>query len=589
MTARAAAVIPARYASTRFPGKPLADLTGKPMILHVLERAAQCRTVSRIVVATDDDRIHRVVLAAGFESRMTRADHPNGTCRIAEVADALDEPLIVNIQGDEPQIEPELVDRTVELLASRPDVPMATLVSPFAPGEDPANPNIVKCVRAVDGRALYFSRSLVPFDRDRAPGAAAPMKHVGLYVYRREFLRTFIALAPTPLERTESLEQLRVLEHGHAILCAEGEVEKKVSMKPAPPVDGRYVSLGEFQFETNVGHVIVSNEGTTGHVTADAVVFVPTDKKAPTSSTGEDQLAALRRELNELKARGPERPRSMGVREREKISDARVHIRGQVGSLGAVVPRGALQVISVPTPGIPAGQSGRLQLAEWITHPDHPLTARVMANRVWHWLFGAGLVRSVDNFGSTGDPPSHPELLDHLASRFMADGWSLKKMVRSIVLSKTYGQASGVAHPADPDNRLLSHANRRRLDAECIRDAMLVAGNNLDIGGYGGPGFGKAESDYSFTTDARVRSLYLPVLRNVADPCLEVFDRADPSRVVGARDTSTVAPQALFLLNNPLVASQARLAAGRVLANPALADDAERRAHLWRLVLGRPP
>jgi hypothetical protein len=279
----------------------------------------------------------------------------------------------------------------------------------------------------------------------------------------------------------------------------------------------------------------------------------------------------------------------MGVREREKISDARVHIRGQVGSLGAVVPRGALQVISVPTPGIPSGQSGRLQLAEWITHPDHPLTARVMANRVWHWLFGAGLVRSVDNFGTTGDPPSHPELLDHLASRFMADGWSLKKMVRSIVLSKTYGQASGVAHPADPDNRLLSHANRRRLDAECIRDAMLVAGNNLDIGGYGGPGFGKAESDYSFTTDARVRSLYLPVLRNVADPCLEVFDRADPSRVVGARDTSTVAPQALFLLNNPMVASQARLAAGRVLANPALADDAARRDHLWRIVLGRPP
>ena len=223
MTPRAVAVVPARYASTRFPGKPLADLTGKPMIVHVLERAAECRTISRIVVATDDERIHRAVQAAGFESRMTRADHPNGTSRIAEVAESLDEELVVNIQGDEPQIEATLVDRTVELLASRPDVPMATLVSPFAPGEDPSNPNIVKCVRAVDGRALYFSRSLVPFDRDRGPDAARPLKHVGLYVYRREFLRTFVALAPTPLERTESLEQLRVLEHGHAILCAEGE------------------------------------------------------------------------------------------------------------------------------------------------------------------------------------------------------------------------------------------------------------------------------------------------------------------------------------------------------------------------------
>ncbi len=223
MTVRAAAVIPARMASTRFPGKPLADLTGKPMIVHVLERVARCRSVGRILVATDDARIADAVHAAGFEARMTDPAHPNGTSRVAEVARTLDEELIVNVQGDEPQIEPALVDRTVEALAARPDMPMATLVSPFAPGEDPANPNIVKCVTAVDGRALYFSRSLIPFDRDRAPGAAAPRKHVGLYAYRRAFLDVFVRLAPTPLERTESLEQLRALEHGHPILCAEGE------------------------------------------------------------------------------------------------------------------------------------------------------------------------------------------------------------------------------------------------------------------------------------------------------------------------------------------------------------------------------
>ncbi len=223
MTMRAAAVIPARMASTRFPGKPLADLTGKPMIVHVLERVARCQSVGRILVATDDARIVDAVRAAGFEARMTDPAHPNGTSRVAEVARTLDEELIVNVQGDEPQIEPALVDRTVEALAARPDMPMATLVSPFAPGEDPANPNIVKCVTAVDGRALYFSRSLVPFDRDRAPGAAAPRKHVGLYAYRRSFLDVFVRLAPTPLERTESLEQLRALEHGHPILCAEGE------------------------------------------------------------------------------------------------------------------------------------------------------------------------------------------------------------------------------------------------------------------------------------------------------------------------------------------------------------------------------
>ncbi len=219
---RVAAVIPARYASTRFPGKPLASQTGRPMIVHVLERAAACSTISRIIVATDDERIADAVRAAGHEARMTRADHPNGTCRIEEVARTLDEDLIVNIQGDEPQIEPALVDLTVRTLAEHPSAPMATLVSPFAEGEDPANPNIVKCVRAVDGRALYFSRSLVPFDRDRS-GAQPPVKHIGLYVYRREFLRTFVQLAPTPLEQAECLEQLRVLEHGFAIVCAVGQ------------------------------------------------------------------------------------------------------------------------------------------------------------------------------------------------------------------------------------------------------------------------------------------------------------------------------------------------------------------------------
>lgn len=220
---RAAAVIPARYGSTRFPGKPLANLTGKPMIVHVLEQASKCQTVGRILVATDDQRIAQAVQDAGYEARMTRADHPNGTCRIEEVARTLTEDIVVNIQGDEPQIEPALVDLTVRTLQQHPAAPMATLVSPFAPGEDPANPNIVKAVLGVDGRALYFSRSLVPYDRDRKPGAQRPYKHVGLYVYRREFLKTFVALPPSPLELTESLEQLRVLEHGHTIVCAVGE------------------------------------------------------------------------------------------------------------------------------------------------------------------------------------------------------------------------------------------------------------------------------------------------------------------------------------------------------------------------------
>jgi 3-deoxy-manno-octulosonate cytidylyltransferase (CMP-KDO synthetase) len=223
MNAPAIAVVPARWGSTRVPGKALADLHGKPMIVRVLERVAQCGAVSRVIAAADDERILDAARSAGFEAHMTRADHPNGTCRVAEVARGLDAPIVVNVQGDEPQIEPELIDRTVRALAANPAFSMATLVSPFAPGEDPANPNVVKCVTGVDGRALYFSRSLIPFDRDRSAAAARPRKHVGLYAYRREFLLRFVELPPTPLELTESLEQLRALEHGHPILCAEGE------------------------------------------------------------------------------------------------------------------------------------------------------------------------------------------------------------------------------------------------------------------------------------------------------------------------------------------------------------------------------
>lgn len=217
---RIAAVIPARFASTRFPGKPLADRTGRPLIQHVIEQARTCPSLSRIIVATDHDGIAAAARACGAEVAMTRADHPNGTSRIAEVAEGLDAEIIVNIQGDEPQLEPELIERTTAALLADPGAPMATLVSPFAPGEDPSNPNVVKCVVGVNRRALYFSRSLVPHVRSQ-PGVA-PWKHVGLYVYRRAFLPVFVSLPPSPLELCESLEQLRALEHGHAIAVAFG-------------------------------------------------------------------------------------------------------------------------------------------------------------------------------------------------------------------------------------------------------------------------------------------------------------------------------------------------------------------------------
>lgn len=221
---RVVAVVPARWGSTRFPGKALAPLHGTPVIVHALRRASEARLVERVIAAVDDERIAKAARDAGFEAVMTRADHPNGTSRIAEVAASLHCEMVVNVQGDEPRIEPALIDLAVEALdnAGR-EVPVSTVASPFMPGEDPANPNIVKVVVGTNGRALYFSRSLVPFNRDSGAEAVQPLKHVGLYVYRRPFLPTFVLMPATPLERTEQLEQLRVLENGYGIAVAIGQ------------------------------------------------------------------------------------------------------------------------------------------------------------------------------------------------------------------------------------------------------------------------------------------------------------------------------------------------------------------------------
>ena len=222
------AVIPARLGSTRLPGKPLLDATGKPLIQHVVERVRQAGRVGRILVATDEPRIVEAVERFGGEAMLTRADHANGTSRIAEAVSRLagvgDEAIIVNVQGDEPEIEPGAIDALVEAMAARPEVVMATLGSAFAAGEDPADPNIVKVVTDRRGRALYFSRALIPHDRDGAGGVAGWLKHPGLYAYRRAFLLRYASWEATPLERAEQLEQLRALEHGADILVVRVDV-----------------------------------------------------------------------------------------------------------------------------------------------------------------------------------------------------------------------------------------------------------------------------------------------------------------------------------------------------------------------------
>ena len=216
---KALCIIPARYASTRLPGKPLRDIAGKPMIVRVYERAVQAKRVQDVVVATDDERIRTAVEEHGGRAVMTRTDHATGTDRLAEVAEKMtDYDLIINVQGDEPLIDPTVIDALVEPFLADVRLSMATAKTLLTDEEEIANPNNVKVITDLTGNALYFSRARIPYARNEG---ANVYKHIGIYAYRRDFLLSYARMAQTPLERSESLEQLRALENGHRIHVIE--------------------------------------------------------------------------------------------------------------------------------------------------------------------------------------------------------------------------------------------------------------------------------------------------------------------------------------------------------------------------------
>ena len=221
--AAATVVIPARFASTRFPAKILASETGKPLVQHVVERAKLARRVSEVIVATDDERISAALRPFGTTCVMTSPSHQSGTDRIAEVARGLPRDVrhLVNVQGDEPEIEPETIDQLVHWLENS-DADMVTAATPFPAGADVNDPNLVKVVMGRDGWAIYFSRLPIPFRREStSPGNAPYHLHLGIYAYRRDFLLKLSSWPPTPLEQTEKLEQLRALEHGASIMVVK--------------------------------------------------------------------------------------------------------------------------------------------------------------------------------------------------------------------------------------------------------------------------------------------------------------------------------------------------------------------------------
>jgi hypothetical protein len=387
-----------------------------------------------------------------------------------------------------------------------------------------------------------------------------------------------------------------------------------IDQSEPPPIDNLFISLGPFEFSAGTnGAVVISNQGTAGFVTIDAVRFVPAGmemamnmearpmakaKKSGTATMDRSYYQLLD-DMKELVAKTPPPvPMAMAAQD-GPICNCRINLRGDPEKLGPEAPRGFLSVLEnslSPSASLSAEASGRLELADWIASPRNPLTARVAVNRIWHHLFGGRLVESVDNFGALGERPTHPELLDYLALRFVEQGWSFKKTIRMLMLSSTYRMSSEfdrVTYAKDPENRSLWRMNRRRLEAEAIRDAVLAVSGQLDLamGGSLGPTNDASFGAAAMANDAQVasnrRSLYLPVIRNDTSDLFQVFDFADPHVITGKRHTTTAPTQALFMLNSPFMLEQSRQWAEALIAvTPA--NDAQRVASAYTQAFGRP-
>lgn len=311
----------------------------------------------------------------------------------------------------------------------------------------------------------------------------------------------------------------------------------------------------------------------------------------------QSSLTTMRSELASAEATVPKFPEAMMVTDLEP-EDLQIHVRGSHLTLGPKVARRVPRILAGESGRDfhPKG-SGRREFAEWLTTPEHPLTARVMVNRIWQWHFGAAIVRSPDNFGMLGEKPTHPELLDWLATEFIHQGWSIKQMHRLLMTSQAYQMSTTHPDPplvADPENRLWWHFLRRRLDAEEVRDAILAASGDLDdsMSGTLLPTANRAYVTSTASVDPDVyrssrRSVYLPVVRSALYDVFQAFDFADPTSQSGLRQATTVAPQALFMMNSELVSKQAMILAENLQQRTA--DDSERISTLWRLTLGRNP
>ncbi len=320
-------------------------------------------------------------------------------------------------------------------------------------------------------------------------------------------------------------------------------------------------------------------------------------KRRDNKKTPDDEKVKLKKQIAALEKGLPQPFRILGVTE-YPAQDTRVHLRGNYLTLGETVPRRVLPVIAgSDLSPMPAGQSGRLELARWLTNEDHPLTARVIVNRLWRWHFGRGIVTTPDNFGKLGTRPTHPELLDFLAIQLMEGGWSLKRLQREILLSAMFRQSAKAdddVFAADPENALFARWESRRVEAEVLRDAVLDQSGRLDRAIGGQLLTDKAKKyvnkgklpEYEKSTR---RTIYLPVIRSTGYDGLTAFDFADPSVINGNRRTSTVTPQALYLMNGSLIHESAAAVADRVLKMKSVAESSARVVWLTEHLTGRQP
>jgi hypothetical protein len=396
------------------------------------------------------------------------------------------------------------------------------------------------------------------------------------------------------------------------VIHAKGSTTVEIDQRKTP-ADGVFADLGTFSFVAGSKAVVTidAEKSGTGVVIVDALQFLP-DTVADVVVSVEEQrqqlesskrLTSLEAALKTHKKAKPNVPKAMGVRDQKEPADWHIHVRGGIRNLGPIVPRGFVSAASpVDQNGdtlpfnLPKSQSGRLEMANWIASSANPLTSRVFVNRVWLHLIGEGLVRTPDNFGKMGRRPTHPELLDYLAATFVDDDrWSVKKLIRRIVVSRVFRLSSSAVSNADPDNELLTRGFRRRLDVESLRDSLLQISGQLDLNQVGGRTIEKiTQYDNAYDHDQfsrNIRSVYVPFFRNCMLEMFEVFDIANPNLVTGQRTSSTLPSQGLFLLNSPFMLEQSKVAAEHFLQTQsvdAAAADAMINEVFYR-TLGRSP